>query len=81
MNSHARQLLNFLEAILTIQRFQSDQIQRSSCKIFTAHYACRNDISDISLWSVLSSYTFVQLMANCIVNDVHSHLLSLKALL
>ena len=22
--------------------FQSDQIQRSSCKIFTAHYACRN---------------------------------------
>ena len=22
--------------------FQTDQIQRSSCKIFTAHYACRN---------------------------------------
>ena len=22
--------------------FQSDQIQRSCCKIFTAHYACRN---------------------------------------
>ena len=24
------------------KNFQSDQIQRSSCKIFTAHYACRN---------------------------------------
>ena len=27
--------------------FQSDQIQRSSLKIFTAHYACRN--SDLNL--------------------------------
>ena len=54
MNSHMRQLLNFyqvrflefdvnvLEAILTFKDFQSDQMQRSSRQIFTAHYAWRN---------------------------------------
>ena len=34
--------VNVFEAILTIQSFQTDQIQISSRKIFTAHYACRN---------------------------------------
>ena len=28
--------------------FQSDQIQRSSHKIFTAHYACRNDALNLT---------------------------------
>ena len=49
-----RQLLNFyqlrfpefdvnvLEAVLSFKDFQSDQIQRSSRQIFTAHYACTN---------------------------------------
>ena len=55
MNSHMRQLLHFyqlrfpefdvnvLKAILTFKDFQSDQIQRSSRQIFTAHYTCRNN--------------------------------------
>ena len=30
--------------------FQSDQIQRSSCNIFTAHYACRK--ADLNLTQV-----------------------------
>ena len=53
MYSHAKELIKYLpavsefdvnvfEAILTIQSFQTDQIQISSRKIFTAHYACRN---------------------------------------
>ena len=29
--------------------FQSDQIQRSSRKIFTAHYACRNAALNLTL--------------------------------
>ena len=33
--------------------FQSDQIQRSSCEIFTAHYACKN--ADLNLTLVLGT--------------------------
>ena len=29
--------------------FQADQIQRSFCKIFTAHYACRNANLNLTL--------------------------------
>ena len=49
MNSHTRQSLNFLKAILTIQKFQSDKIQRRSRKIFAAHYACRNANLNLTL--------------------------------
>ena len=61
VNSHIRQLLNFyqlrflefdvnvLEGILTFKDFQSDQIQRSSRQIFTAHYACRNAHLNLTL--------------------------------
>ena len=33
-----------------LKDFQSDQIQRSSCNIFTAHYACRK--ADLNLTQV-----------------------------
>ena len=36
--------------------FQSDQIQRSCCKIFTAHYACRN--SDLNLTRTTNGVIF-----------------------
>ena len=61
VNSHVRQLLNFcplrflefdvnvLEAILTFKDFQSDQKQRSSCQILTAHYAWRNAHLNLTL--------------------------------
>ena len=61
LNSHMRQLLNFyqlrfpefdvnvLKAVLTFKDFQSDQIQRSSRQIFTAHYACRNAHLNLTL--------------------------------
>ena len=56
MNSHARQLGNFYQLsfpefdvklmsskkLNPFKDFQSDQIQRNSRKIFTAHYACTN---------------------------------------
>ena len=59
MNSHAIQLRNFYQLSFPecdvmssmkfnpFKDFQSDQIQRSSRKIFTAQYACRN--ADLNL--------------------------------
>ena len=61
VNSYVRQLLNFyqlrflefdvnvLEAVLTFKDFQSDQIQRSSRQILTAHYAWRNAYLNLTL--------------------------------
>ena len=40
----------FLNQFYPFKDFQFDQIQRSPCKIFTAHYACRN--TDLNLTSV-----------------------------
>ena len=42
--------VNVLEAF---KDFQSDQIQRSSRKIFTVHYACR--IADLNLTLVMGT--------------------------
>ena len=36
-----------VKKLYSFKDFQSDQIQRSSRKIFTAHYACRN--ADLNL--------------------------------
>ena len=41
--------VNVLEAIVTFKEFQSDQIQRSSRQIFTAHYTCRNAHLNLTL--------------------------------
>ena len=64
MNSHSRQLRNFYQLSFSefdvncnligpFKDFQSDQIQRSSCEIFTAHYACKN--ADLNLTLVLGT--------------------------
>ena len=67
VNSRMRQLLHFyqlrfpefyvnvLKAILAFKDFQSDQIQRSSRQIFTAHYACRN--AHLNLTLVTGTFT------------------------
>ena len=42
-----------------LKDFQSDQIQRSSCKILTAHYACRNAALNLTpVTGTTSGYIF-----------------------
>ena len=65
VNSHARELQNFYQLIFLslmlmsfkkfnpFKDFQADQIQRSFCKILTAHYACRN--ADLNLTLVMGT--------------------------
>ena len=48
--------------------FQSDQIQRSSRKIFTAHYACRN--ADVNLTPVTGTTNgFIFLIINSLIES------------
>ena len=78
VNSHIRQLLNFyqliflefdvnvLEGILTFKDFQSDQIQRSSRQIFTAHYACRNAHLNLTLVTGTTTRFIFQIITSLI---------------
>ena len=81
MNSHARQLWNVYQLsfpelmsmsskqFYPIKDFQSDQIQRHSCKIFTAHYACRN--ADLNLTPVTKMTNgFVLFINNQFINRI-----------
>ena len=71
MNSHAIQLRNFywlsfpefdvnvFKEIYPFKDFQSDQIQRGSRKILTAHYACRNvDLNLILVTGTTNGFIF-----------------------
>ena len=50
MNSRTRQLPNFHQ--LSFLKFDAN-VRESSCKIFTAHYACRN--ADLNLIQVMGT--------------------------
>ena len=81
VNSHVRQLWNFYQLsfpelmsmssrqFYPIKDFQSDQIQRHSCKIFTAHYACRNaDLNSTPVTKMTNG--FVLFINNQFINRI-----------
>ena len=70
MNSHARQLPNFHQ--LSFPEFDVN-VRESSCKIFTAQYACRN--ADLDLIQVVgTTNAFIFQIINSLIESWGVHL-------
>ena len=49
--------------------FQSDQIQRSSRKTFTTHYACRNAVLNLALVTGTTDGFIIQIIGNSLIES------------